>query len=130
MESEVTEGVVCRSNITGWGRRRRRRVVIGGSVFGLALLATLLVTGAPWWARLAMFLPAATVAVTQLQLTRNTCIALAARGVEEGETQDTYKRVSDEEAAASRRVATTIYRDGVLAGVAVALLSAATALVA
>lgn len=130
MENSIPEGTVCRSNITAWGRQRRRRVVIGGSVFGLALLAVLLATGAPWWARLAMFLPAALVAVSQLQLTRNTCVALAARGVEEGETLDTYHRVSDEDAAASRRVATTIYRDGVLAGVAVALLSAATALVA
>jgi hypothetical protein len=52
----------------------------------------------------------------------------AATGTIEGEDLR-RKRVEEEFAAASRRVAASIWRDGILGAIAVAALSAATALV-
>ena len=71
-------------------------------------------------------LPAGAALVSGLQVRRNTCVAHAATGVFENEDFSTTK-VEEEFAAASRRVAATIWRDAILGMVVVALLSAATA---
>lgn len=129
MSEAISEGMVCKTNISPWGRRMRRNAATGTAVVGVAMLVALIALDAPWWARLVMFLPAASFFVTVLQLTRNTCVMHAAKGVEETDESGVVRRAAEDDVAASRRVAKTIYRDGVLGGVVVAALSAATALV-
>jgi hypothetical protein len=65
-------------------------------------------------------------AVSGLQVRRNTCVAHAVAGTFEDEAMRA-RRVEAEAAAASRRVAATIVRDGVAVAILAALLSAATA---
>lgn len=127
MELSDNEVLVCRSNITPWGRKLRKRFGVGSVVAGVVLLVVLVALGAPWWARLSLFLPAASAAAAWLQLTRNTCVALARSGMQEGETAGSYSRASEADAAASRKVAATIQRDAVLVGLAGALAGAASA---
>jgi hypothetical protein len=116
----------CRPNFSGAGRRRRRSISIGLTLFGVALLAALILSGAPAWGRAVVALPFAFAAMVGLQVTRNTCVAHAAAGTFEHEDFST-SRVEVEQAAASRRVARTIYRDAVLAGLAAGALGYATA---
>jgi hypothetical protein len=74
----------------------------------------------PW--RLSVGLPAAAAAISGLQVRRNTCVAHGATGSFEHEDFTTTK-VEAAFAEASRRVAATIVRDGVLVGVAVSVLA-------
>ena len=118
---------MCRPNFSAAGRARRLRVAQIGALITVGLLVALVVTDAGWPWRLLVGLPAGAALVSGLQVRRNTCVAHAATGVFENEDFTTTK-VEEEFAAASRRVAATIWRDAVLGMIAVALLSAATAL--
>lgn len=129
MELTDDQVLVCRSNISQWGRTLRKRFGLGSAVVGVALLAVLIAFDAPWWARLSTFLPAAGASVAWLQLHRNTCVALARTGMQEGATAGSYQQASEADVAASRKVAATIYRDMTIFASLVAAASAATALV-
>lgn len=129
MNTTASEGMVCKTNISPWGRRMRRNAGIGIAVVGVVLLGTLIAVDAAWWIRLVMFVPGAAFFITTLQLTRNTCVMHAAQGVEETDEVGKTRPAAPDDVAASRRVARTIYRDGALGGLAVALVSAATAIV-
>lgn len=124
----ISEGAACRPNFSASGRRRRKNVAIGAAVFAVVLLGGLIVAGASWPVRLVVALPAMMAAITGLQVTRNTCVAHAATGSFENEDFSLTK-VDEAFAAASRRVAATIYRDGVLTGVVAGALAAATSFV-
>jgi len=120
--SAVVEGAACRANISGPGRRRRATV---SAVFGLISVGALVgavVLGASWPWRLTIGLPAAAAAISGLQVRRNTCVAHAATGSFEHEDFTTTK-VEAAFAEASRRVAATIVRDGVLLGLAVSAIA-------
>lgn len=60
-------------------------------------------------------------ATIYIQVIRNTCVALAYRGIrEKGENADKFERVTEaDEVAASKSVARSVVRDGILFGVAV-----------
>jgi hypothetical protein len=119
---------VCRPNISRAGRIRRTRIGYGMVGFGLVLFAVTLGLHAAWWARALVFLPAMMAAITLLQVSRNTCVAHAAKGTFEHDDFSTTPQ-SDEDAAASKRVAATIYRDAFGIGLVSAFVAAATAFV-
>ena len=48
---------ICIANIGTNERRKRRNLGIASMAIGVVLAAALLLTGAPWWTRLALFLP-------------------------------------------------------------------------
>ena len=126
---DVVEGAVCRPNFSPAGRRRRRNMAIVSAVVAVASLMALVVTHASAPMRLVVFLPAAMSAVGFLQVTRNTCVARAMTGTFEHD--DFSTTAADEaDAKASRAVARTIQRDGMLIAAAAALFSAATAWIA
>jgi hypothetical protein len=124
----VAEGAVCKANFSGPGRVRRQRA--GWLFVGIsaAVAAALVTFHAAWYVRLVLFLPAAMAATSLLQVSRNTCVAHAAQGTFEHE-DFTKTKQSDEDAAASRRVAATIYRDSVLIGAVAAAVAAASAFI-
>ncbi|MFT3711595.1 MAG: hypothetical protein QM817_28495 [Archangium sp.] len=128
MSEAIMEGAACRANFSGAGRRRRRTISLVLSVVSVALFVTFMVLGVAWEWRLLVALPAMSAAISGLQVTRNTCVAHAATGTFEHEDFSTTK-VDAALAEASRKVAKTIYRDGVLTGAAVALLAAASSFV-
>lgn len=120
---------VCKPNFSGPGRVRRLRFGYVMAAVAAALLVGLAVGHAGWAVRLVVFAPAAMAAVSLLQVSRNTCVAHAAKGTFEHDDFSTTPQ-SDDDAAASRRVAATIYRDALLIGAAAAAAAAATAFVA
>ncbi len=128
MSAEILEGAACRPNFSAAGRRRRKQVALGAAVIAGALLGVLSAVGAGWPVRLVVALPAMVAAVSGLQVSRNTCVAHAATGSFENEDFSLTK-VDESFAAASRRVAATIYRDGVLTGLIAGALAAATSFV-
>jgi hypothetical protein len=119
--------LACRPNFSGPGRQRRRTLSVVLTLFGAALLVALIALDAPAGARAMVGLPLGFAAMVGLQVTRNTCVAHAAAGTFEHDDFST-SRVEAEQAAASRRVARTIYRDAALSGLAASLLGYATAL--
>lgn len=123
-----TEGsyAACKPNFSGAGRRRRRQIGIVLAVGAVTLAVAFAVLRVAWYTRLLLFLPVVGAAISLLQVSRNTCVAHAAAGTFEHEDFSTTKQ-SDQDAAASRRVAATIYRDAVLLGAMAAALAAATA---
>lgn len=124
----MAEGQVCKPNISKAGRVRRTRVGIGAIVFAVGLAVALAVLHTGWYLRALVFLPAAMAAVSLLQVSRNTCVAHAATGMFEHDDFTTTKQ-DEADAAASKKVAATIYRDAVLIGALAAGLAAATAFV-
>ncbi len=125
MSDAVIEGAVCQPNFSAAGRKRRRTVSIVAGVFTVvALVASIWLQVAPGW-RALIALPAAVSVLSGLQVRRNTCVAHAANGTFEHEDFSTTK-VDAALAAASKRVAATIYRDALITGALVALLSVAT----
>jgi hypothetical protein len=118
---------LCKPNFSGAGRTRRLRIGWALVAASLLVAVSMLVSSAPWYVRLVVFLPAAGAAVSLLQVSRHTCVAHAALGTFEHDDFTTTKQSSDD-AAASRRVARTIYRDALLIGLSSALLAAASAL--
>lgn len=128
MTAAIAEGASCRPNFSAAGRRRRKNVAIGAAVFAVALLGALIAADTSWAVRLVVALPAMVAAISGLQVSRNTCVAHAATGSFEHEDFSLTK-VDEVFAAASRRVAATIYRDGVLTGVVAGALAAATSFI-
>ena len=120
--------VACTPNLSGAGRRLRKRIGIALIFVTVLLLIGLVSGGVPWRWRLWLGLPVALTTLSFLQVLRNTCVARAVDGTFEGDDFSRV-RVSDVQAAASRRVAMTIGRDALLVGVAGGLLGAATALI-
>lgn len=98
------------------------------AVIAVALLAVMIGLDVAWPLRLLVGLPAGGAFISGLQVTRNTCVAHAATGSFEGEDMKLTK-VDAVFAEASRKVARTIWRDGALGALAVALFAAATAFV-
>jgi hypothetical protein len=119
--------LACRPNFSAAGRRRRRTIAVGLALSSVALLIAGVALGASAWARAAVGLPLGFAALVGLQVKRNTCVAHAAAGTFEHDDFST-SRVEAEQAAASRRVARSIYRDAALSGLAAGLLGYATAL--
>lgn len=118
---------VCKPNFSGPGRVRRLRFGYAVAAVAVAMLVGFALAHSPWYVRLSVFVPAAMAAVSLLQVSRNTCVAHAAKGTFEHDDFSTTKQ-NDEDAAASRRVAATIYRDGLLVGVGAACVAVASAL--
>ena len=121
-----SEGEVCRPNISGAGRRRRRKIAASLALLSIAVFVGLIAAHASAWMRLLLALPTASAAVVGLQVTRNTCLAHAAAGTFEQEDLSATK-VEAALAEASRRVAESIYRDGILIGLVCGLLGLASA---
>jgi hypothetical protein len=116
----------CTPNISEPGKKRRiRGAWMMGSV-AVGLLLAMIAAGTPWFYRLLVMLPTAGALVSWLQVRRNTCVMHAALGQFEHDDFTVSKR-SDPEAAASRKVAATIYRDAALITLLVGVLIAATA---
>lgn len=61
--------------------RRRRNAGIAGAVATVVLMVALIAIGAPAWARLLVFLPAAGAAVGFLQARSRFCVAFALQGI-------------------------------------------------
>lgn len=116
-------------NIGRRGRRRRAMLAMAAGAAAVALLVTAIATGLPWTARLAVFFPAAIAAGSALQVRRRTCVRHAAFCTIEHD-RGPATAANPVDAAASRRVAATIVRDGALIGLVVAVLSALSALAA
>lgn len=127
MSETVVEGTQCRPNFSAAGRRRRLRVAQIAGVTAVGTLLGAIALDAHWPARLLVALPAGAALVSGLQVRRNTCVAHAATGTFENDDMTTTK-VDEAFAAASRRVAASIWRDALLGAAVVAALSAATAL--
>lgn len=127
MTAATGTATACRANIGASGHRLRTTASALIFVVAAALLGWMVAAHvpAPW--RLLLFFPVALGSVVGLQARRHTCVAMAVKGVLENEDFSTTP-VEEEFARASRRVAATILRDGVLIGIAGALLGAATAL--
>ena len=118
--SNPGESVCFRSNITAAGRRRRTTfafvcaalaatVLVGSRVaFPLSLAKTFL----------AVLPLVAGSLFCWLQVTRKTCAVLAVKGArEKGESSDAHERVTDtNEALASKKVASSIFRDTIVFG--------------
>ncbi len=131
------DNTVClRSNISAAGRRRRSRLAVIVAVSGVVAVLLLRVflpatsLGAASFAlRAAVAFPFAAVALAvYLEVSRKTCVLLADKGRRELDTPNASGRmteaVAESEAAASRRVARSIYRDAIVGG-AVAASAAA-----
>ena len=118
----------CTPNISPAGIRRRRR--LGAQLAGISVAAAGagMILQAPWIARAAVFFPAAASAIGYLQAGRNTCVLRAREGTLEHD-DFTTEPAPAADVAASRRVATGIYRDAVLIGLGAAAIAAATVLV-
>jgi hypothetical protein len=101
---------VCRPNISAAGRRRRLRVAQVAAVASVVGLGVMIATGASPAARATLVLPAFLAALSALQVRRNTCVKHAATGTFEADDFSTTS-VSEADASASRRVASTIWRD-------------------
>jgi hypothetical protein len=123
----MADGALCIPNISGPGRTRRRRVA--AVLYGLSALSLVLLVAndASGVARAFVGAPFAGATISYLQVTRNTCIAHASAGTIEGDDFSTTRAPEDQNAA-SKRVARTIVRDGVLLGVVASVIAAATAL--
>jgi hypothetical protein len=93
----------------------------------VALFGGLALVHAAWYWRLTVFFPAAASAFGFLQVRRLTCVLRAADGTFEHDDGSTTP-VVEEDARASRRVATGINRDAVLIGLATGALAVAAAL--
>jgi len=121
------EGASCRPNFSGAGRRRRRNIAIAGVVLTVLFLGAAIALDL--WAplRLLAGVPAGLALVSGLQVRRNTCVAHAATGRFENEDLTTSEVEDAAFLAASRRVAATIWRDGIFGSMVVALAAAATA---
>jgi len=128
MTDAVLEGSACRPNFSGPGRRRRRNFAIALGAFGVVLLVGLVATHSAAWVRALVALPFMMAAISGLQVTRNTCVAHAAAGTFE-HADFTTSKVDAAQAEASRKVAKTIYRDGVLVGLVTGLIAFASAFV-
>ena len=128
MSEDVIVGASCRPNFSGAGRRRRRNVAIVLAIVAVVMLGAFVALDVAWPIRLLLGVPVGGAVISELQVRRNTCIAHAATGVFENEDMSTTK-VEEEYAAASRKVAATIWRDGLIAAAAGAALSAAIAFV-
>lgn len=128
MSEDVILGASCRPNFSGAGRRRRRNVAIVMAIVAVVMLGAFVALDVAWPIRLLLGVPVGGAVISELQVRRNTCIAHAATGVFENEDMSTTK-VDEEFAAASRKVAATIWRDGVIAAIGAAALSAAIAFV-
>jgi len=113
------------SSVGKAGRQLRTRAGSVIVVVTLGLLGWMVYAGAPWYARLAIFLPAMAAGLTLLQVTRHTCVRMAGLGVYENEDMS-HTKVSEALAAASRKTAATIYRDAALIGTGAAAVSALT----
>ena len=122
----IEEKVCFRSNINRAGKERRKRIAIGLLVafglfiglsrrlFPLSLLFTFL--GSLPFSVGALF--------TFLEVTRQTCVLLSAKGIRESDGEKKFERVKDEsEAEATRRVVKTIWRDSLIIGAGVAFVA-------
>ncbi len=127
-QASVTEGLVCRPNISAAGRRMRTRVGVVATVVGLGLAVGFAALHVGWAWRAVVFLPAATAAVGFLQARRHTCLKHAAAGTFEHDDLSATPAPADE-VAASRAVAAGITRDAVMVGLASAALSMGSAFV-
>jgi hypothetical protein len=121
-----SEAMSCRANFSAAGRRRRRRVAMVLGLVSIGVCVGLVASDASAWTRMVVALPAASAAVVGLQVRRNTCLAHAAAGTFEHDDFSTTK-VEAAFAEASRRVARTIYRDGIAIGVVAGVLGFASA---
>ncbi len=125
MSEAIVEGAACRPNFSAAGRKRRRNAAVISGVVAVVGLAAAIVLNVPPLLRLLVALPAMFSVICGLQVTRNTCVAHARTGSVEGEDFSLTK-ADAEFAEASKRVAATIMRDGVIAGVAFGAVAVGT----
>jgi hypothetical protein len=122
---------VCfRSNINKAGKARRMRIAQVLAVAGVAVVAAtrrFFPLSLLWTSVFASIFAMGSIAV-YLEVSRQTCVLLAAKGVREKTNESDAKkfvRVADtDEQRASRDTAFTIYRDALIGGVIVGALSA------
>lgn len=122
MSELILEGAACRPNFGAAGRKKRRQVALIAGVVTVVGFVAAMLFHAPALVRMLVALPAFMTVLCALQVTRNTCVAHAATGNIEGEDFSLTK-ADAEFAAASKKVAATIYRDASLAAAFVAALA-------
>ena len=120
--------IPCVPNIAPAGRRRRTRFGYQLAAISIAGVGAGLIFRAPWFVRAAVFLPAASAALSLLQVRRDTCVLRAHEGTIEHD-DFTTEPAPPADLAVSRRIARGITRDSILIGLAAGALAAATALV-
>lgn len=125
MSEAIVEGAACRPNFSAAGRKRRKNVAIISGVVAVVGLVAAIALNVPPLLRLLVALPAMFSVICGLQVTRNTCVAHARTGSIEGEDFSLTK-ADAEFAAASKRVAATIMRDGVIAGIVFGVVAVGT----
>jgi hypothetical protein len=120
--------VACIPNFSAAGRARRVLSARISAVGTVVLWGALLAVDAPAPALALLALPTGAAFVSALQVRRNTCVMHAATGNFERDDFSTEK-VDAARAAASRRVAATIWRDALLGTALVVAVAVASALV-
>jgi hypothetical protein len=117
---------VCfRSNLNKAGKARRTRIAVVLAVAGVSVIAasrSFFPLSLLWTSVIASLFAVGSIG-TYLEVTRQTCVFLAAKGVRE-KTNETetkkFERVTDaDEQKAQSATALTIYRDALIAGLAV-----------
>jgi hypothetical protein len=115
--------VACAPNYSSSGRRRRTQLAWFWTVVAVVGLTVIYITQPAQHLRALIFIPASGAAVAWLQVRRNTCVSRARHGLFERDDYSTVPQ-SPADANASRKVAATVVRDGILIGVAAALAAA------
>ncbi len=119
LSSNPLEQKVCfRSNLNKAGKERRRRIALFLAVFGALFLVSSRLLRLSFWTTfvpLALFCTA--TLFVWLEVTRQTCVMLASKDIREIDGDKPYERVRDEqERAATKAVAVTIWRDSIALG--------------
>jgi hypothetical protein len=106
-------------NIGVKGRQRRAFLGWVAFGFGLALAAGLVISGADWWWRWAVFFPFAAAGVNWRQAVEKTCVAFALQGARDLEAGEGYQPVADKALLSlQRRRAVGVILRGTLIGAA------------
>jgi hypothetical protein len=106
--SELAEGAACAPNISGVGRRRRKRIAGVAAAFAVVMLGIVIASDSPWWTRaLVVFFPALVASTSYLEAQSHVCVLRAAQGTYEHD--DRSKTAMDASLLpAIRRVATSV----------------------
>jgi hypothetical protein len=113
---------VCKPNISGAGRRRRKNVALMAAIVSVVGLGLMLAMGANATTRAMIGFPVFMTALCVLQVKRNTCVKHAASGMFENSDFSTTPS-QETDAKNSRRVALTIWRDSALVALLVVALA-------
>ncbi len=101
------QATACIANIGPGERRKRTRFGVAGTIVTAAIAGAMVMYGAPLWMKALLFVPALGTAISFFQVTEQTCVALARRGVsnmDDGERPIEDADIKDAIARQVRRV--------------------------